>query len=126
MKNYKVLIGEDNLPIARYLMKILKENGYDANYSSTPEGVLKKIADCDLLLTDQNYGKNKNTGTDLIRKIRGSSIKNLPIILASSNIPLGLAKVCSELDVKTVMKKDFLKKEFENDLVEKVKTLLEK
>ena len=120
---YKVLVGEDTPEIREYLTGVLNKEGYDITSSSTPEGVFRRIDNVDLLVTDQSYGRRKISGIDMARRVRGSSKRNLPIILASSEITPKMEEICKELGIKGV-KKNIEDKGFKNTFLEEVRDSL--
>ncbi|MCX6749204.1 MAG: response regulator [Candidatus Pacearchaeota archaeon] len=104
MKNRRIVVGEDEHEMGEYLTGILTEEGYNVDYSSTPEGVLRRISEADLVVTDQSYGAGKIRGTDVCRMIRSSSRK-LPIILASSEVTDRMRRICGGLEVTAIEKR---------------------
>jgi CheY-like chemotaxis protein len=103
MKNYTILIGDDNEEIRDYIFETLKKAGYNVISSKDPEEVLKKISECDILITDQFYGRDKRSGDEIIEEIRKHD-RELPIILASSDIPKELKDYCKRSNAYTIVK----------------------
>lgn len=104
MKNYKILIVDDDTRILKLLQKLLQKNNFIVSTASSPVDALKmfKKEDFDLLILD--IMMPNITGIEFAKKIR-SQKDNTPIVMLTAlsedqDIQKGLAAGANEYITK--------------------------
>nr|MDK2851642.1 two-component system, cell cycle sensor histidine kinase and response regulator CckA [Candidatus Cloacimonadota bacterium] len=102
----KLLILDDDIPIAKILQRSCRKHGFSADYSSDLQNTLTMLKnnDYDLLLVDMNLGEMQ--GKDVLKIIRNAGFDQ-PAILLSGMIRDDEDKVLDSLKVVGVMEKSF-------------------
>ena len=119
-KTCRILVGDDDTSVLRFLEKALAHFGFESLICEDGAQVLQRAEPgaVSLLLLDYRIGKPD--GVEIVKALRDRGIA-IPVILMSSHFPEDVARQCSSMPGVSLLEKPFALKELQEVISSAVK-----